>query len=365
MTVDITDRAADAGVELDEAAIEEFAGKVAADQAVATNAVLVYLGDTLGLWRGLAAVTDATSQELADRTGLAERYVREWLAAQAAAGYLHYTPGTGRFRLPAEHAAVLADDDSPAALGGGWEFVAAVWAVTDRLASAYTTGNGFGYDDQDPRLATAVERFFRPLYRTSLVQEWLPAVDGLVERLRSGIRVLDVGCGLGTATVLMAEHFPASSFVGIDVHAESLHRAAQAAEEAGLSDRVRFCRADGQEFDGGPYDLVCYFDALHDMGDPRAALREAREVLAADGVVLAVEPAASDRLEDNLDVLGLSWYASSATACLPSSLGQAGQAGLGAQAGPARLLEVFADAGFPHARTAATTMFNLVIEARR
>jgi len=364
MSIDFADRAADETDDLDEAAVEEFAGKVAADQAVATNAVLVYLGDTLGLWRGLAAAADATSQELADRTGLAERYVREWLAAQAAAGYVRYSPATGRFRLPAEHAAVLADDDSPAALGGGWEFVAAVWGVTDRLATAYATGGGFGYDGQDPRLASAVERFFRPLYRSSLISEWLPAVDGLVARLHDGIRVLDVGCGLGTATLLMAEHYPASTFVGIDVHDESLRRASRAADAAGLSDRATFCHADGQQVSGGRYDLVCYFDALHDMGDPRAALRESREVLAADGVVLAVEPAASDRLEDNLHPLGLSWYASSATACLPSSLGQPGQTGLGAQAGPARLLEVFADAGFPNARTAATTMFNLVIEAR-
>jgi SAM-dependent methyltransferase len=364
MTTDITDITGTAAV-LDEAAIEEFAGKVAADQAVATNAVLAYLGDTLGLWRALAAVPDATSEELADRTGLAERYVREWLAAQAAAGYVRYAPGSRRFTLPAEHAAVLADDDSPASLGGGWEFVAAVWAVTDRLATAYATGNGFGYDEQDPRLATAVERFFRPLYQSSLVDEWLPAVDGLVARLEAGIRVLDVGCGLGTATQLLARHFPASTFVGIDVHAESLRQARRAAEDAGLAERVTFCLADGQQFDGGSFDLVCYFDALHDMGDPRAALREARDVLAADGVVLAVEPAAADRLEDNLHPLGLSWYASSATACLPSSLGQQGQTGLGAQAGPARLLEVFADAGFRSARVAETTMVNLVIEARR
>jgi SAM-dependent methyltransferase len=363
MTVDISDRAADVAVDLDEARVEEFAGKVAADQAVATNAVLAYLGDTLGLWRGLGAVADATSQELADRTGLAERYVREWLAAQAAAGYVRYAPATGRFALPAEHAAVLADDDSPAALGGGWEFVAAVWAATDRLASAYATGTGFGYEGQDPRLATAVERFFRPLYRNSLIGEWLPAVDGLVDRLQAGVRVLDVGCGLGTATLLMAEHFPASTFVGIDVHAESLRRASQAAAAARLSDRVTFHQADGQQFDLGQYDVICYFDVLHDMGDPRAALREAREALAVGGIVLAVEPAASDRLEDNLHPLGLSWYASSATACLPASLAQSGKAALGAQAGPARLLRVFADAGFVHARVAATTTFNLVIEA--
>jgi SAM-dependent methyltransferase len=364
MTTDTTDTTVTA-TGLDGAAVEEFAGRVAGDQAVATNAVLAYLGDTLGLWRALAEVSDASSEELADRTGLAERYVREWLAAQAAAGYVRYAPESRRFTLPAEHAAVLADDDSPAALGGGWEFVAAVWAVTDRLATAYATGTGFGYDQQDPRLATAVERFFRPLYRTSLVGEWLPAVDGLVARLEAGIRVLDVGCGLGTATQLLARHFPASTFTGIDVDAASLRAAQRAAQEAGLADRVTFCRADGQELGGGSFDLVCYFDTLHDMGDPRAALREARDVLAENGLVLAVEPAASDRLEDNLHPLGLSWYASSATACLPSSLGQPGQTGLGAQAGPARLLDVFADAGFTRTRIAATTAFNLVIEARR
>jgi SAM-dependent methyltransferase len=349
---------------LDLAAVEAFAMKVAVDHAVASNAALGYLGDRLGLWRALASVQSVTSSELADRSGLAERYVREWLSAQAAAGYVRYDAKEGRFHLPAEHAAVLADDDSPAAGAGGFEFSAAVWASIDRLAHAYATGEGVGWHEHDPRLFTGVERFFRPLYRNSLVQEWLPAVDGLMERLQAGIRVLDVGCGLGTATVLLAEAFPASRFVGVDYHLESVQKATAVAARAGVQDRVRFEQVQADGIDGATYDLICFFDALHDMGDPVGALETARRFLAPGGLILAVEPAAADRLEDNLHPIGMAWYAASSLVCLPNSLSQPGRAGLGAQAGPERLHDMFSAAGLS-AELVATTAYNLVFVARQ
>jgi hypothetical protein len=217
---------------VDQSALEEFYGKVAADQGAAYNAVLVYLGDRLGLWRALSSVDAVTSTELSARSGLAERYVREWLSAQAAFGYLTYDAATDAFSLPAEHAMVLADDDSPVAGVAGFEVISAVWASVDQLAHAWTTGEGVGWHEHDTRLFSGVERFFRTAYRNSLVAEWLPAVDGLVERLQSGIRVVDVGCGLGSATILLAEAFPASTFVGVDYHEESVRRASAAAEAA-------------------------------------------------------------------------------------------------------------------------------------
>jgi SAM-dependent methyltransferase len=348
---------------IDLAAVEEFFGKVAADSAAGYNAVLVYLGDRLGLWRALSSVDRATSEQLAERSGLAERYVREWLSAQAAAGYVTYDEATGAFSLPAEHAMVLADDDSPAAGVAVFEIIAAVWASVDRLANAYATGAGVGWHEHDQRLFGGVERFFRTAYRTSLVSEWLPSVDGLVERLQAGIRVLDVGCGLGSATILLAEAFPASTFVGVDYHDESVRRATAAAEAAGVADRLQFRVGDATSY-SDEYDLVCFFDAVHDMGDPVGALAHARAQLAPGGVVLAVEPFAEDGLAANLaNPVAAAYYAASSCLCVPNSVAQGGAA-LGAQAGPAQLTATFAKAGFTTARLAGATPFNLVIEGR-
>lgn len=343
--------------------VEEFAGKVATDQAAAYNAVLIYLGDRLGIWKALASVDAATSAELAQHMGLGERHLREWLSAQAAAGYVTYDAATERFSLPAERAMVLADDDSPAFGVAVFEIIAAVWASVDQLAHAYATGEGVGWHDHDLRLFTGVDRFYRTYYRSSLLTEWLPAVDGLLERLQAGIRVIDVGCGLGSATILLAEAFPASTFVGVDFHEESVRRASAAAEAAGVSDRVHFEVGDATSY-GGSYDLVCFFDAVHDMGDPVGAIAHARSVLSPGGQVFAVEPFAEDRLEDNLDnPVAAVFYAASSCLCVPCSVSQGGAA-LGAQAGPARLTGAFKDAGFGTARVAAATPYNLVIEAR-
>jgi 2-polyprenyl-3-methyl-5-hydroxy-6-metoxy-1,4-benzoquinol methylase len=349
-------------INIDIEAVQAFAGKVAGDLGLGHNSLQVYLGDRLGLWRALAGVRSATSQVLADRTGLAERYVREWLSAQAASGYVTYDPATRGFALPPAHALVLADDDSPAAMAGGFEVLAAVWASVDQLAHAYTTGEGIGWHEHDSRLFRGFERFFRSLYRNSLTTEWLPGVKGLLERLEEGIEVLDVGCGTGAAVLMMAEAFPRSSFVGVDCHEESVHRANTAAAAAGVADRVVFVVQEASEY-VGTYDLICFFDSLHDMGDPEGVLRHARQALAPGGVVMAVEPQAGDRLEDNLHPLGLTWYASSAALCVPNSVSQGGT-GLGSQAGPTRTLQVFTDAGYSRAERVADTLFNFVVAAR-
>jgi SAM-dependent methyltransferase len=347
---------------LDFGRLEEFAGKVAADQAAAYNAVLVHLGDRLGLWRALASVGSSTSAGLAERSGIAPRYVEEWLSAQAANGYVTYDAATGSFTCSPEAAAVLAEEESPAAMMAGFELIAAVWAAVDKLAHAYTTGEGIAWHEHDPRLFSGVARFYGTLYRSSLLTEWLPAVHGLVERLESGIRVLDVGCGLGVPTIMLAEAFPESSFVGVDYHEESIRLATAAAEEAGVADRVRFEVADATSY-AGSHDLVLFFDAVHDFGDPVGALAHARSVLAPGGQVVAVEPYAEDTLEANLDnpIAGV-FYVGSSALCVPHSISEGGAA-LGAQAGPARLTAAFREAGFGTAEVAVATASNLVIRA--
>lgn len=348
--------------DLDPARLEEFAGKVATDQAAAYNAILVHLGDRLGLWRALASMGTATVAELAERSGISPRYLQEWLAAQAANGYVVYDASADSFGLPVEHASVLADEESPACLIPGFELIAAVWAAVDKLAHAWTTGEGIAWHEHDPRLFSGVARFYATAYRTSLLTEWLPAVDGLVERLESGIRVLDVGCGLGVPTILLAEAFPRSTFVGVDYHEESVRQARAAAEEAGVADRVHFEVAGATSY-AGEHDLVLFFDAVHDFGDPVGALAHARSALAPGGRVVAVEPYAESTFEANLanPIAGV-FYVGSSCLCVPHSISEGGAA-LGAQAGPERLTAVFHDAGFATARVATATASNLVIEA--
>ncbi len=363
-----TERHGDAGgtqtpAEIDPAKVEAFATKVVTDLGIGHHTLLAYLGYRLGLYRGLAEHPGSTSAELAQRLGYTERYVREWLAAQAAAGYVSYDPADRTFTLPAEHALVLADEDGPAFMASGFEVLASVWPTVDQLAHGYASGEGLGWHAHDSRLFVGFERFFRPSFRNVLVPEWLAAVPGLVERLEAGIRVLDVGCGLGTAVIAMAEAFPASTFVGIDLHEESVRRAALAARGAGVGDRVRFEVAEAQAYEG-TFDLVCMFDTLHDLGDPVGALAYAKSHLADDGWFFAVEPNAGDRLEDNLHPLGLIWYASGHNLCVPNAVSQGGDA-LGNQAGPARTLQTFADGGFTDARKVAESAFTMVIASRR
>lgn len=349
---------------IDTERVEAFGGRILGDMGTSITSALVVLGDRLGLYEALAKRGSSTSETLAAETGTAERYVREWLANQAAAGYVDYDPATQRYTLPVEHAAVLADETSPAFLVGGFVSAHALFRSLDKIENAFRTGEGVGWHEHDHRLFHGTERFFRPGYRANLVDAWLPALDGVREKLEAGAQVADVGCGHGASTLLMAEAFPRSSFVGFDYHADSVGKAGQRAKEMGIEDRVRFETAGAADFEG-EFDLITIFDALHDMGDPLAAATRVAGQLKPDGTFMLVEPMAGDRLEENLHPVGQAFYGFSTLCCTPASLGQDGRCGLGAQAGEARLREILSRAGFSRIRRAAQTPVNLVLEARR
>ncbi len=349
---------------LDEAALEQFVHQTVGDLAAAISGLMVHLGDRLGLYRAMAGAGPLTPSALAQRTGTRERYVQEWLANQAAGGYVAYHPADGTFELSAEHALVLADETSPVFLDGAFETIASCYTDHEAFARAFTTGEGIGWGDHDDRLYTGALRLFRPGYEANLVDSWLPALDGVVEKLRDGASVVDVGCGLGASTIILARAFEHSSFVGYDIHGPSIEAARKAAAEAGVDRRTRFEVASALDFPGTGYDLVTLFDCLHDMGDPVGAARRIREALAEDGTLLLVEPAAGERLEDNLNPVSRLYYGLSTVICTPSSLAQEVGLGLGAQAGPRRLEDVLHEAGFSHVRVATQTPFNLIIEAR-
>lgn len=349
---------------VDQAKLDRFLEVFVADAAAAESAVCAYLGDALGLYEAMAGAGQLTSAELAEASGTHERYVREWLANQAAGGYVTYDPDRGTFELPPEQAAVLADADSPVHLSGIFQIAAAMWAATDRIAEAFRTGEGVGWHEHDPRLFRGIERLFAPIHRHQLLDEWIPALDGVEERLTAGARVADVGCGHGVSTIAMARAYSASRFLGFDYHAESIAAASKAAAEAGVGDQVAFEVAAADRFPGSGYDLACLFDCLHDMGDPVKAAAHIRDTLADDGTLLLVEPMAGDDLVHNLNPVSRLYYAGSVCLCTPSSLAQDGAMGLGAQAGEARLREVLGEAGFTRTRLATSTPFNLVLEAR-
>ena len=336
----------------------------AVDEVGATlNSALVVMGDKLGLYRELAGTGPLTSRELAERTGTVERYTREWLCAQAAGGFVEYDPESGRYSLPPEQAVALTDDSSPAYLPGIFQI--AIGSVIDspRVMEVARTGGGIGWHDHVADVHEGCERFFRPGYNAHLIAEWLPALDGVVSKLEQGASVADVGCGHGASTVLMASAFPASTFIGYDYHDGSVATARRRASAAGLDTRFEVAPAAG--FPGRGYDLVTMFDCLHDMGDPAGAARHVREALAPDGTWMIVEPAAGDRVEDNLNPVGRAYYAFSTLLCTPCSLSQEGGLALGAQAGEARIRDIVRSAGFTRFRRVAETPFNIVYEARR
>ena len=343
--------------------LDAFLGKMVGDLgAIATGAGVV-LGDRLGLFKAMREGGKMTARELAARTGTQERLVREWLSGQAAAGYVDYEEETERFHLNPEQELVLADEGSPAFMAGAFEVLSALWLDEEKVSQAFRSGKGVGWHEHSACLFRGTERFFRPGYNTNLIDSWLPALDGVVEKLERGAEVADVGCGHGASTVLMAKAFPRSRFFGFDYHGPSIERARRAAEEAGVSNNTRFDIASAKTYPG-TYDLVAFFDCLHDMGDPAGAASHVRQSLKPDGTWMIVEPFAHDCLSANLNPVGRVYYAASTFVCTPASLSQEVGLGLGAQAGEARLREVATTGGFTRIRRAAETPFNMVLEAR-
>jgi 2-polyprenyl-3-methyl-5-hydroxy-6-metoxy-1,4-benzoquinol methylase len=349
--------------EINDGKLQEFLGKVVTDVGAAMSAVLVVMGDRLGLYKAMAQAGPQTPGELAKRTQTTERYVREWLNAQAAGGYATYDPSTGKYALPAEQALALADESSPAFVPGLFQVTQAMWSGEPRMVENFRTGAGFEWGHQHPCLFEGTERFFRSGYIGNLLQAWIPALDGVDAKLRAGARVADVGCGLGASTILMAKAYPRSTFFGFDYHEASIELARVRAREAGVGDRVTFEVALSTEFPGQNYDLVAHFDCLHDMEDPAGAARRVMESLAPGGAWMIVEPFASDKTEENFNPVGRVFYSASTMLCVPHSLAHRGPA-LGAQAGEARLRSIVQSAGFTRFRRATETPFNLILEAR-
>jgi len=349
---------------LDQAKLHEFVMRAVGEMGAAMNAALIVIGDKLGLYKAMSGAGPMTSAELAKKSGTAERYVREWLAAQAAGGFVTYDAVSGKYTLPPEQALALADETSPVFLPGFFEVVAACVKDEPKITEAFRSGKGVGWHEHDHGLFAGTERFFRPNYRAHLISEWIPALGDTEAKLKSGAKVADVGCGLGTSTILMAQAYPKSSFVGFDYHDGSIKMAREAANKAGVGDRVKFEVAKAKDYPGKGFELVAFFDCLHDMGDPEGAAKHVKESMTPDGAWMIVEPFAHDKLEDNLNPIGRVYYAASTMLCTPASLSQEVGLALGAQAGEGRLSKILKAAGFSRVRRAAETPFNIVLEAR-
>lgn len=348
---------------MNEEKLNTLVGQLLQDLGGAFSIPLVRMGDSLGIYKTLHTSDPMSSSELADATGLTERYLREWLSAQSASGYVSYDAPSEKFSLSPEQAAIFADEDSPVFLAPAFEAAASYIGNQDQVQAAFKTGAGVQWGDQSECLFCAVAKFFRPGYQTNLVGAWLPALDGVVDKLESGISVADVGCGHGLSTVIMAEAFPNSSFTGFDFHEGSILEARGHAEKHGLKN-LGFETAFAKEYPG-QYDLVCIFDCLHDMGDPVGAMKHVRSSLSDEGTCMVVEPQAADSLEQNLNPIGRLFYSASTMVCVPTSLSQEVGAALGAQAGEARLRDAIVEgAGFTRFRRATETPFNMVLEAR-
>ncbi|MBD2353565.1 class I SAM-dependent methyltransferase [Tolypothrix sp. FACHB-123] len=349
---------------MNETKLHSFVGQVIADMAASMSGVMTNIGHKLGLYQAMAGAGPMTAMELGLKTGVRQRYILEWLNNQAAGGYVTYDAVNDTYELPEEHAMVLANPTSPVFMVPGFDVISAIWLDEDKVAEAFRTGNGIGWHEHHPRLFCGTEAFFRTGYRTFLTTEWIPALEGVEEKLKAGIKVADVGCGHGASTIIMAQMYPNSTFWGFDYHAGSIEVARQRAEEAGVADRVKFTVAHAHNFPGSEYALVCFMDCLHDMGDPVGALKHAKEVLVDDGTVLLVEPFAGNDIAENLNPVGRLFYAASSAFCTPNSLSQEVGLGLGAQAGEKRLGQVMVQAGFSQFRRATQTPFNLILEAR-
>jgi SAM-dependent methyltransferase len=348
---------------INEEKLNQLLGRFVADFGATFHAGLVVIGESLGLYKALAGEA-LTSAELAERTGTDERYVREWLNSQAAGEYVQYDPPTGRYSLSEEQAFALADEKSPAYLPGAFLLAISALRAVPQITERFRTGEGFGWHEHDHGLFRGTELFFRPGYAANLTTSWIPSLDGVEAKLKAGAKVADVGCGLGASTILMAQTYPSSTFVGYDYHGGSIEMARQRAAEVGVSDRVKFEVARAKDYSGGGYDFVAFFDCLHDMGDPVGAAAHVRETLAPDGTWMVVEPFAGDKVEDNLNPVGRIYYSASTLLCTPASKSQEVGLALGAQAGEARLREVVTGGGFSQFRRAAETPFNIVYEAK-
>lgn len=349
---------------IDPAKLDALLARAVGDLSAGYGGVMISLGNRLGLYKAMAGAGRLSTGEIAARTDCAERYVREWLNSQVAGGYLTYHPVGDAYEMTPEQALVLAAEDSPVFIPNAWAVPASMWADEEKAVEAFRTGKGIPWGDHDGRLACGVAAFYRNAYKASLVSEWLPTLDGVAEKLEAGALVADIGCGHGHSTMLMAKAFPASQFRGFDNHLDSLEQARTVAAEAGVSKRATFASARADNYPGSGYDLICFFDALHDMGDPVAAATHAARVLAPDGTVMLVEPFANDRVEDNVSPVARMYYAASTTICCAHAISDGGHLVLGAQAGEARLEDVFRQAGFTRFRRTFETPFNLVLEAR-
>lgn len=347
---------------MDHNKVQEFLGRFVSDLAATEAAGSVVVGHRLGLYHALAQ-GPVTPEQFAERTGCHTRYLTEWLRGQAAGGYVTYDPSTGEFSLTEEQAFCLADSNGPN-VSAAFLVALGMLRAEPQITEAFRTGAGFGWHEHHDDVFVGCDAFYRPGYVAELVQNWIPALDGVDAKLAAGARVADLGCGLGSSSVLLAEAYPRTTVVGSDYHAESIELAHKKAAEAGVSDRVSFEVATAQTFTGSEFDLVTMFDCLHDMGDPLGAARRVHEALAPDGTWLLVEPFAADKVEDNFNPVGRLYYSGSTFLCVPNGLSQPGGHALGAQAGEAAIREVTADAGFTHFRRAAQTPFNLVYEIR-
>jgi SAM-dependent methyltransferase len=349
---------------VDETKLNQFIGKILDDIGAAFSVPMVRMGDKLGLYKALNEEGPMTPAELASKANVAERYVREWLSHQAASGYLEYDSATGKFTLPPEQAMVFAEPDSPVYLQSAFDMVAVMLDNQKLVEPAFRSGKGVGWGDQSQCLFCTTGRFFRTGYQHNLVSSWLPALDGVTAKLESGATVADVGCGHGFSTIVMAKAYPKSTFVGYDFHPDSVEQARVHAEQHGATANTKFEVAMASDFPGKDLDLVTFFDCLHDMGDPVGAARHVRGTLKPEGSWMIVEPAAQDRLEDNLNPVSRMYYAGSTMVCVPTSLDQPVGAAFGAQAGFAKLSSAIKQGGFGRVRKATETRFNMVLEAR-
>ena len=343
--------------------VQELAGHVVGHVAGAVSLMMAYLGDQAGVFAAMDGAGPLTQAQLAERTGLEPKYLREWLGSVAAAGYVNFDPADETFELTPEQALVFSREGQPACMQGFIQAVVAQYEMHERAVQVFKSGEGRPWDSHSPCLFCGTDRFFRPAYAAHLIPEWLPALEGVMAKLEAGAKVADIGCGWGSSTILMAQRFPASTFVGYDFHQPSIDQARARAAEAGLTN-VSFELATAQDYPGTGFDFACIFDALHDMGDPVGAARHIRETLNPGGTFMLVEPMAGDRMADNMHPMGQIFYGFSCMGCVPASLAQPVGMGLGAQAGEKRLTEVLNAAGFSHVRRAAATPSNMVLEVR-